>query len=81
MAGLFLLFVLGLLSANKLSLLLLSDFASSLVTVASNDLLAAGVFLPYNCCCCAIFRLSPGVFLQLDLFENAIGCSGASWQI
>ena len=63
-AGLLLLLALGLsISANKLSLLLFSDFASSMATLAYKALLLSWVFLPfmspalfrssYNCWCCA----------------------------
>ena len=49
-AGLiFLSLALGLSSGNKLSLLLSSVFASSMVTWASTVLLLSGVFLPFMC--------------------------------
>ena len=45
----------GFTSANKLSLLLFSDFASSMATLASKALLLSGVFLPF---------MSPALFLS-----------------
>ena len=78
-AGLFLLLALGIFSANKLSLLLLSVFASSMATLASKALLLSEVFLPFrnptlswsscNCCHCAINMKS---YFFLEYFFNLI---------
>ena len=77
-AGLFLLLAVGLTSANKLSLLLYSDFASSMATLASEALLLSGVFLPfmglalfwswYNCWSCATDIES---YSSLEYFFNS----------
>ena len=66
-------------SANKLSLLLLSIFASSTATVAFKALLVSGVFLPFmspaffqssfTCCCYAINIES---YSFLEYFFNSI---------
>ena len=76
----FLMLALGFSSANKLSLLLFSVFASSTATLASKALLLSGVFLTLmspaffqssnSCWCCDIIKIVS--YSSLEYFFNSI---------
>ena len=85
---LFLLLAFGFSFVNKLSLLQLSLFASSIATLAYRALLLSGVFLPfrspalhlssYNCCHCA-FNIES--YSSLEYFFNSIFPLEVPWLV